>query len=232
MTQTVDNTHGDLILMVCYIITGLADSSSISKWGSFVSMQTGNTVYIGVGLSDLGQSTRWIKASTSVGFFCIGSFVFARWHRNLGPLKRWVMLLSYLVQLLCIIAAAIIVMVDKTQDDASDIRWHVLAPIAFVAFQSGGQAVTSRALNFNALTSVVLTSIYCDLFSDAKLFAGLTQNVQRNQRVGAPLALLVGAIGGGLWARTAIGLAGALWTAAGLKLVIICAWMTLKPKKE
>ena len=31
----------DVVLIFCYIITGLLDSSSISIWGSFVSMQTG-----------------------------------------------------------------------------------------------------------------------------------------------------------------------------------------------
>lgn len=31
----------DIVLLFCYVITGLLDSSSISVWGSFVSMQTG-----------------------------------------------------------------------------------------------------------------------------------------------------------------------------------------------
>lgn len=31
----------DVVLIFCYIITGLLDSASISIWGSFVSMQTG-----------------------------------------------------------------------------------------------------------------------------------------------------------------------------------------------
>lgn len=33
----------DVVLIFCYIITGLLDSASISIWGSFVSMQTGRT---------------------------------------------------------------------------------------------------------------------------------------------------------------------------------------------
>lgn len=32
----------DVVLLLCYIITGLLDSASISTWGSFVSMQTGS----------------------------------------------------------------------------------------------------------------------------------------------------------------------------------------------
>ncbi len=103
-------------------------------------------------------------------------------------------------------------------------------PIALVAFQSCGQAVTSRALKYNALTSVVLTSIYCDLFSDAELF--VFQNVERNRRVGAPLFLLFGAIMGGWLARSAIGTAGVLWLAAGLKLLVVLSWFLWPGEKE
>ncbi|PTD09017.1 putative sulfate permease, partial [Fusarium culmorum] len=39
----------DIMLLACYIITGILDSASISTWGAFVSMQTGNTVYLGLG---------------------------------------------------------------------------------------------------------------------------------------------------------------------------------------
>ena len=51
MTVDISKTWGDLILLGCYIITGLLDSSSVQVWGSFVSMQTGkldiNTVFCG-----------------------------------------------------------------------------------------------------------------------------------------------------------------------------------------
>ena len=68
----------------------------------------------------------------------------------------------------------------------------------------------------------MLTSIYCDLFSDARLLA--LDNVERNQRAGAPLLLLLGAICGGLFAHSSVGIAGALWTAAVLKSCIVITW--------
>lgn len=37
----VKRDWADVLLIYCYIITGLLDSASIQKWGSFVSMQTG-----------------------------------------------------------------------------------------------------------------------------------------------------------------------------------------------
>lgn len=117
-------------------------------------------------------------------------------------------------------AAVIVTVGDAVK---TELHWQVLVPLAAVAFQSSGQAVTSRALQFNGLTSVVLTSNYCDLFSDPKLFAW--DNVERNRRIGAPLLLLLGACIGGLWAHSGVGLAGALWTAVGLKMLIVVAWV-------
>ena len=151
----------------------------------------------------------------------MGSFFFSRFHRYLTPRRRWVLAASYCIQFLFIAAAAIIVTVgDKA---AQGLDWQVIVPLAAVAFQSSGQAVTSRVLNFGGLTTVVLTSNYCDLFSDPKLFA--KQNAERNRRALAPVLLLVGAIFGGLWARSSFGMPGALWTAAVLKFAVIMAWV-------
>lgn len=130
--------------------------------------------------------------------------------------------MSFCVQLALIVASAVIVTIDSKSDDS--LRWEVVIPLAVMAFQSSGQAVTSRALKYNALNSVVLTSIYCDLFSDAELFAGLGENAERNRMMLAPLCLLLGAMLGGYWSHSAIGLAGALWMAVGLKFLIIIAW--------
>jgi hypothetical protein len=41
MRVDVNRDKADLVLLLCYIITGLLDSAAISTWGSFVSMQTG-----------------------------------------------------------------------------------------------------------------------------------------------------------------------------------------------
>lgn len=103
--------------------------------------------------------------------------------------------------------------------------------IALIAFQSAGQAVASRALQYSGLTSVVLTSNYCDLFSDPRLFKlGLTDNPERNRRTAAPILLLGGTMIGGVWAHSSVGLTGALWTAVGLKAVVVVAWFVWAPE--
>lgn len=40
----VKRDWADVVLIFCYIITGMLDSSAISDWGSFVSMQTGKAI--------------------------------------------------------------------------------------------------------------------------------------------------------------------------------------------
>lgn len=249
----ISRDWADVVLVLCYLITGLLDSASISIWGSFVSMQTGmatapkpawhavlahtnntcvgNTVYIGLGLAAPTQSTRWIKSGTSLGCFCIGSFVFSRFHRHFSPKRRWVLCASFAFQFTLIVIAAVLVTWGPPSVSGSDeIGWNVLVPIALVAFQSCGQAVASRALKYNALTSVVLTSIYCDLFSDADLFKW--DNAERNRRVAAPVLLLIGAILGGLFAHSSMGIAGALWVAAVLKLFAVIAWFFWPEKTD
>lgn len=182
----------------------------------------GNTVYIGLGLAAPAESNRWIKSSTSLCCFCVGSFFFSRFHRHFGAKRRATLIASFSIQAALCIAAAAIVTFGPGGYGKDDIRWDVLVPIALVAFQACGQAVTSRALRYNALTSVVLTSIYCDLFSDMQLFR--LENAERNRRIGAPLMLLLGAVSGGLFAHSSVGIAGALWTAAALKVMVVVAW--------
>ncbi|KAI1112809.1 hypothetical protein F5Y14DRAFT_420309 [Nemania sp. NC0429] len=213
----------DLILLACYFVTGMLDSASISTWGSFVSMQTGNTVYFGLGIAAPHESTRWIKSGSSIAFFSLGSVFFSIFHRYFSPTRRWVLCASFTIQtVVIIIAAAILTYGPKSLDPKESIGWPEIVPIALIAFQACGQAVVSRALKHNALTSVVLTSIYCDLFSDANLLA--MHNAERNRRVSAPLLLLIGAVVGGLISHTSLGCAGVLWVAGVLKLAIVIAW--------
>ncbi|KAL5115813.1 hypothetical protein ACEQ8H_006308 [Pleosporales sp. CAS-2024a] len=230
MARDVTPNWADVVLLLCYLITGLLDSAAVFIWGSFVSMQTGNTVYLGLGVVAPREGIRWVKAGTSIASFCLGSFAFARLHGYFSPRKRWVLVASYAFQLLCVVVAAVIVQCHGHKSAAAGLAWHVLVPIAVVAFQASGQAVTSRALQYAGLTSLVLTTNYCDLFSDPNLFA--RSNVERNRRLAAPALLLLGACLGRLWAYTDIGLAGALWTAVGLKALAVVAWLFWKAEAE
>ncbi|EQL03077.1 DUF1275 domain protein [Ophiocordyceps sinensis CO18] len=234
LTADVSCSWADLVLLLCYVVTGLLDSASTQVWGAFVSMQTGNTVYVGLGLASLvfpPTAPRLYRSGVSLLSFCVGSFLFARFHHFFSPKRRWVLCASFAAQMALTVAAALIVTsAPPAREDAVD--WTVPLPLALVAFQSCAQAVTSRALRYNALTSVVLTSIYCDLFSDQNLFA--LANVERTRRAAAPLLLLAGAVAGGLLSHSSLGISGALWLAAALKFCMVVAWFfwPAEPEKD
>ncbi|OAA47934.1 hypothetical protein NOR_02424 [Metarhizium rileyi] len=226
MAAEVSRSWADLVLLLCYLVTGLLDSASTQVWGAFVSMQTGNTVFVGLGVATVFNppiSARLYRSGISLLSFCVGSFFFARFHRYFSPRRRWVLCASFAAQTLLVVAAAIIVTVMPAPEDEDAVDWTVLLPLSLVAFQSCGQAVTSRALQYNSLTSVVLTSIYCDLFSDQELFK--SHNVERNRRAAAPVLLLAGAVAGGLFSHSSFGIQGALWTAAGIKSIMVVLWL-------
>ncbi|KAL4925540.1 YoaK family protein [Aspergillus undulatus] len=231
LKTNINPSHTSLLLLFSYMLTGLLDSSAVFIWGSFASMQTGNTVYLGLGAmgADPSSPARWVKAGTSIGSFCVGSLAFSafyRWSRE--PRGRWVLACSFLIQLVCIAVAATIVMMARHRSDSSKSRseldWGDIIPLALVAFQSSGQAVSSRVLDRKSLTSVVLTSVYCDLFS-IPIPAGGKGGAEDWKRAGAIGCLIVGVVMGGLWAKTEIGTVGALWTVVFGKALIVLAWL-------
>lgn len=46
LVSDVSRSWADLVLLLCYFVTGLLDSASTQVWGAFVSMQTGNPPFI------------------------------------------------------------------------------------------------------------------------------------------------------------------------------------------
>jgi len=114
--------------------------------------------------------------------------------------------------------------------DPSDVRLIELLPIGFLAFQSGGQIVTSRILGINEVPTTVLTSLYCDLVSDPHMLA--KDNVKRNRRVASAVTLLMGGIIGGWLSRSSVGMPAALWLAGAVKIAIAVGWVLWKAKVE
>ncbi|KAM0231912.1 hypothetical protein ACHAPO_008210 [Fusarium lateritium] len=250
-TTDIDTRWGDLLLLVCFFIAGLVDSAAFNMYGCFVSMQTGNTIFVGLGVSHQPEnlpSKAWSRCLVAIVCFGVGALFFSTVHRHFGPQKRWVLILSFFIQAILTGLVALLAttgavwnnphgretvhqdgwIIERVQNSfpASD-----YAAIAILAFQSAGQIVASRALKFNSMPTVVLTSLYCDMMSDATLFtAPLTDNAERNRRASGAVLLFLGAVCGGFLSKSWVGFAGALWIAAFLKLCITFAWALWKPK--
>lgn len=101
-----------------------------------------------------------------------------------------------------------------------DLNFPVILALTLISLQSSGQAYLSRIFGYNSLTSVVLTSLYLDLFSDPHLFSH--HHGEKFRRVAAVVCLLAGAMLGGCMVNFGLwgGLKGALWVAVGLKGVV------------
>ncbi|PMD60948.1 uncharacterized protein K444DRAFT_527671 [Hyaloscypha bicolor E] len=229
-------SHADIPIIACCLVSGLCDSSAYNAWSCFVSMQTGNTIFLALGAS--GQPTShpdgWLKSLLSIACFLCGCFCFAS-TRLINPKARGTLAASFLLQSICIIVAAALVQAHVVPEPKGLVTEnnlgfdpYELLPLGFLAFQSGGQIVTSRLLGFNEVPTTVLTSVYCDLASDPKIIA--LDNVKRNRRAAAVLAILIGGIAGGWISRSQAGMSVSLWVAAAIKSGIAVSWSLWKPK--
>lgn len=234
--QNVDPTHADLICLLLCFLTGLCDSSAYNAWSCFLGMQTGNTIFLGLGASNQPTSKPWgwLKSLVSIVFFFSGAMIFSAIMRRVGALRRGTLFVSFLVQTVLIIIAVALIQADLIPHSSSDMSldggplFLELIPIALLAFQSAGAMTCSRSLGFNEIPTVVLTSVYFDIASDPKITDKPTTNVKRNRRIGGVVSLLVGAIAGGWLSRSSGGMESALWMAAGLKFVAACGWLFWK----
>ncbi|EXJ69649.1 uncharacterized protein A1O5_06720 [Cladophialophora psammophila CBS 110553] len=206
-------------------------------------MLVGNTIFAGLGVSDLPANVpkhTWTKSLIAILSFCLGALFFSRYHRYLGGLKRWVMASSFLIQTSFMVLTASLIsggIVAKTEetvvaDGRGSFPWHELCPIALLAFQSAGQIVASRTLKYNALPTVVLTSLFCDLMSDPDLFtAGLLEDPDRNRRALGAVSLFGGAAVSGALLKTSFQYDGALWVATGVKGAMVLAWLAWSARR-
>ena len=123
-----------------------------------------------------------------------------------------------------VIAGIPISKIVGTADAGGDmIDWTQEAAIVLLSFQSAGQIVASRALGFNEIPTVVITSLLCDLVSDTELLA--LRNGKRDRRIVAFCLTLAGAIAGGWITRATGDIAPVLWIAAGIKAVLVVMWV-------
>ncbi|KAE8166296.1 hypothetical protein BDV40DRAFT_296770 [Aspergillus tamarii] len=227
----IDTTHTDIVLIICGFVSGLVDGLSFNAWGSFASMQTGNSVFIALGVS--GQPAYpaylWAKSLIALTVFITSNILFIHVSRILGPRRRSTLILSFAVQTAALLAAAILVQLGvinpKPENPRAPIEWMQVLPISLLSFQAGGQIVASRVLGIDEIPTVVLTTLLCDLLVDPKLTEKV--NPKRNRRAGAFLALFLGAMtAGGLSKVTEM--AASLWFAFGLKFLITAGWFVWK----
>ena len=205
----------------------------------------GNTVILGLSTATLPDNPHaWTTTLVSLASFLLGAFLTFRTTNLVAPKgvtnnRLWLATILLVQSLLVIISAALISANLVPHNDPGiptdahkagvieNIRIVSLFPP--LGFQSGMQIATSRLLGFNELPVNVLTSTYCDLMGDAKLFA--LHNVKRNRRAIAVVLLFAGAIISGWLMRSQGGTQSVLWLAGGVKLLVAVFTLVFHPAK-
>lgn len=231
-SETVSTSYADLIFILCSLTTGLCDGVIYASFGCFISMQTGNTIFLGLGAAGIPDNKPygWLKSLTSISGFFIGSLVFAKVMRIFGNRKRGTLTVSFAVQSVLVLVAAAIIQSGAiphalNNQPSSGPLFLELIPLAILAFQFGGQIAASRGMGFNELPTVVLTSVYFDIASDPGLTDAVPKNVKRNRRIGSVAAIVIGAIIAGWLCRSDAEMQSALWISGFIKACMSAGWI-------
>ncbi|OAX82301.1 hypothetical protein ACJ72_03341 [Emergomyces africanus] len=232
LAQDVNPEHADLIFLVCYFLSGLSDSSAYRAWGCFVSMQTGNTVFLGLGASDtLDQTTyHWLKSLVSILSFLVGSAVYSK-TQYFGPQTRRTLVVNFGSQTIIASVAASLLQSGVIEDSGVVTDNHVflkLVPLSLIAFQCAGQMAASRLLSFPEIPTTVLTSLYYDLVSEPGLLRPLGRNKRRNRRITSIIGVIGGSVIGGWLSKSTGRISPALWIVVASKFAISAIWLFWK----
>jgi uncharacterized membrane protein YoaK (UPF0700 family) len=185
-------------------------------------------VILALGASDqpTGHPHAWLQALMAIAFYFLGALFTGQVTSLLQPLRHTTLFLSFLLQTVLIITAAALVEGGVVPGITNGSEYFIqLVPLPMLSFQAAMQSVTARQFGLNEIPTTVLTSVYCDLGNDPKLFAGVGDNWKRNRRVAAAVFLILGAIIGGWLSKTSDGMPAALWFAAGIKGCISVGWI-------
>jgi Protein of unknown function (DUF1275) len=193
----------------------------------------------------------------------LGSLFFNFLHRypilSQPSTSRWrsVFIVSFVIQTLLIIAAAILVNLGvvsnlpavsglfssgshKTATLSTTTTFVDIAPIALLAFEAAGQVCLSRVLGLIELPTIVLSTLYHDFTAGLYGIANtwrksgsirtffLKGQGQQGRRAASITALFLGGIVGGEMFKSNAGMSGSLFFAAGIKGAICVAFALWK----
>jgi uncharacterized membrane protein YoaK (UPF0700 family) len=208
---SADRRHGPLpVLLVCLtVVTGLVDAFSYLSLGHvFVANMTGNVVFLGFALAGVGEISI-VASLLAVLAFVIGAAVGGRWAAGRAVHRGHLLAAATSVQAGLVLVASVIASTAGVASSAAR-----LTLIGSLAVAMGGQNAVVRRLAVPDLTTTVLTLTVTGLVADT------TPGSVRGRRLISVLAMLVGALTGGVLLRW-VTLAAPLWLAA--VLLVACA---------
>lgn len=243
MLAEVDGEQSTAPLTAYCFMTGFIDSVTFSAIFVWCAFQTGNSVQLALALARLfnGQHDRTFhiadrQALCSVLTFIFGAFI-GRLGDKLGCKTRLWLTLGTFIQTLFTAAAAIAIW-QSHQGSVADVRanpaWTNVASFVCVGFMSasmGLQGIMGKRVNTQFTTTVVLTTTWCELMADPKLFDIRRIVISRDHKILAIVSLFLGGFIGRVLIDI-VGSAGTLGIGAGIRLIISVWWVFVPEKKR
>jgi uncharacterized membrane protein YoaK (UPF0700 family) len=208
---TADRQHGPLPLLLVglTVVTGLVDAFSYLRLGHvFVANMTGNVVFFGFALAGVGEISI-VASLLAIVAFALGAALGGRWAAGRALHRGHLLAAATAVQAGVVLVASVVA--STAGVEGPTVR---LTLIGLLALAMGGQNAVVRRLAVPDLTTTVLTLTVTGLVADT------TATSVRGRRVISVLAMLAGALTGGILLRW-VALAAPLWLA--LVLLVACA---------
>jgi uncharacterized membrane protein YoaK (UPF0700 family) len=193
-TTTNNLRSRDLLLVALTVASGAVDAISYFGLGkTFSAFMTGNMVFIGLGIANLGGPPV-LPAAAALSMFAVGSGLGAR-IRTLGLPEAgvWPPRISVLMALVAVAEAGFLAVWSATAGEPSTPVGDAL--IALLALAMGIQTEAVRSLGVQGVFTTALTFT---LVASAGTFAGTRPKAETTRLIGVLLGLVAGAVAGGL----------------------------------
>ncbi|KAI0659016.1 hypothetical protein C8Q70DRAFT_916304 [Cubamyces menziesii] len=240
----VDPVHSTFPLAAYCFMTGFIDSVSFTAIFVWCGFQTGNSVQLALALARLfsgpsGQRDTSFhladqQALTSILTF-IGGASLGRIGDRMGSKTRAWLFLGTMIQALFTMAAAIAAW-KSGQGSVAEIRgdpaWTNALTFVAVGFMSaslGLQGIMGKRVNTQFATTIVLTTVWCELMADPKLLNFRQRVITRDHKLIAIVALFLGGFVGRA-IIDAVGAASTLGVGTGMRVVIAVWWLFVPGK--
>jgi uncharacterized membrane protein YoaK (UPF0700 family) len=207
------------MLLTLTVVSGLVDATSYLKLGHvFVANMTGNVVFVGFALAGAhGLSVP--ESALSIVMFIVGSLVGGRLATRPGTERRHLLRETAGIQFVLFVVAAVIAVIGL-----GAVGRYVL--IVLLAPAMGMQNATARRMAVPDLTTTVLTLTLTGIASDARILGG--PGARLGRRTLAVVAMLVGALVGGLLALRVATAAPLALAAVLVGVISVAAHLSLR----
>jgi uncharacterized membrane protein YoaK (UPF0700 family) len=196
------------LLLALTLTTGLIDAASYLGLGHvFTANMTGNVVLLGFGLAHAG-GLPVVAPLISLGAFLLGAGVGGRLAVEVSVRHARVLLFALCAEVSLLVAASVLALAAHVRIGSA----AAYAIIALVALAMGVRNAIVRKLAVADLTTTVLTMTLTGLIADS--VGGAADWRKAGRRAGAVVAMLLGALAGGLLQKHS--LAAPLLAAAGV----------------